>query len=47
VHAPGSDDGDPEAAEAEAASGQGQGDDVAKERFALRVTVDGGRIPIE
>jgi hypothetical protein len=47
VHAPGSDDGDPEAAQAEAASGQGHGDDVAKERFALRVTVDGARVPIE
>jgi hypothetical protein len=52
VHPPGSDgDDDREAAEAENESRQGaQGDDpsdrVAKERYALRVTVDGSRLPI-
>jgi hypothetical protein len=53
VHAPGSDgDDDPEAAEAENENHPhgGQGDDdhdrAAKERYALRVTVDGSRLRI-
>jgi serine protease AprX len=52
VHSPGSDgDDDREAAEAENENHHGaQGDDpsdrVAKERYALRVTVDGSRLPI-
>jgi len=54
VHAPGSDgDDDPEAADAENESRHhgGQGDDdhdrAAKERYALRVTVDGSRLRID
>ena len=53
VHSPGSDgDDDREAAEAEnenrhhGGQGDDQSDHAAKERYALRVTVDGSRLPI-